>query len=51
MLNKLVGDQGATQPGGVPGDSQQRVTIIADPRSNSILLRAENPARLARVRR
>jgi general secretion pathway protein D len=50
MLNKLVGDQGATQPGGVPSDSQQRVAIIADPRSNSILLRAENPARLARVR-
>ncbi len=50
MLNKLVGDQGAAQPGAVPTDSQQRVTIIADPRSNGILLRAENPARLARVK-
>jgi len=50
MLNKLVGDQGAAAPGGAPADSQQRVAIIADPRSNGILLRAENPARLARVR-
>ena len=50
MLNKLVGDQGAAQPGATPMDSQQRVAIIADPRSNSILLRAENPARLARVK-
>ena len=50
MLNKLVGDQGAAAPGGAPADVQQRVTMIADPRSNSILLRAENPARLARVK-
>ena len=50
MLNKLVGDQGPATPGAAPADAQQRVTIIADPRSNGILLRAENPARLARVR-
>ncbi len=50
MLTKLTGDQGTAAPGGVPADAQQRVTIIADPRSNSILLRAENPARLARVK-
>ena len=40
MLTKLTGDQGTAAPGGVPADAQQRVTIIADPRSNSILLRA-----------
>ena len=32
---------------GVP---KSRVTLIADPRSNSILIRADNPARSARVR-
>ena len=31
-------------------DAQQRVTLVADPRSNSILVRADNPGRLARVR-
>ena len=28
----------------------QRVTLVADPRSNSVLLRSDNPARVARVR-
>ena len=28
----------------------QRVTLVADPRSNSVLVRADNPARAARVR-
>ena len=31
-------------------DAQQRVTMMADPRSNSVLVRADNPGRLARVR-
>jgi general secretion pathway protein D len=31
-------------------DLQQRVSVVADPRSNSILVRADNPTRLARVR-
>ena len=31
-------------------DPQQRVSVVADPRSNSILVRADNPARLARTR-
>jgi len=41
------------EPAGAPGavaDAQQRVSVVADPRSNSILVRAESPARLARVR-
>src|SRR5881409_926103 len=48
ILNRLLADSG-----GVPGaasDPQQRVTVVADPRSNSVLVRAENPSRLARVR-
>ena len=34
---------------GAPADAQQRVTLVADPRSNSVLVRADNPAR-ARAR-
>ncbi len=37
-------------PAGTPADTQQRVSVIADPRSNSILLRADNPGRVARLR-
>ena len=49
MLNKLVGADTATQ-GGTPGDTQQRLTIVADPRSNSVLMRSDNPGRAARIK-
>jgi len=49
LLNRLVGADTATQ-GGQPGDPQQRVMIVADPRSNSVLLRADNPGRAARIK-
>jgi general secretion pathway protein D len=42
----LAGDAGAA-PG---ADTSMRVTILADPRTNSVLLRGDNPARLARAR-
>ncbi len=48
LLNRLLAEPGATGQG--PIDAQQRVTIMADPRSNSVLVRADNPGRLARVR-
>ncbi|HEX8010567.1 MAG TPA: type II secretion system secretin GspD [Casimicrobiaceae bacterium] len=47
VVNRLLAETGA--PGAAP-DPQQRVTVVADPRSNSLLVRAENPTRLARVR-
>ena len=43
MLNKLVIE-------GAPADQQQRVTMVADPRSNSIIIRSDNSGRAARVR-
>jgi general secretion pathway protein D len=48
LVNRLLTET----PGapGSPADAQQRVTLFADPRSNSILIRADNPARSARVR-
>ena len=51
LLNRLLaeGAPGAAGPQG-GGDGQQRVTVIADPRSNSVLVRADNPGRVARVR-
>src|SRR5882672_3010072 len=48
LVNRLLGD-GAAQPGGAL-EVQQRVSLVADPRSNSILIRTDNAARGARVR-
>ena len=48
LLNRLLADPGAAGSG--PIDAQQRVTIMADARSNSVLVRADNPGRLVRVR-
>ena len=48
IVNRLLADTGGA-PGAAP-DPQQRVTVVADPRSNSLLVRADNPSRLARVR-
>jgi general secretion pathway protein D len=48
MVNRLMTD--APAPGGVPVDASQRVTLVADPRSNSVLVRSENATRAARVR-
>ncbi len=50
LINKLVADTLAAGAPGTPADVQQRVTVIADPRSNAILLRADNPGRVARLR-
>ncbi len=48
MLQRLLAD---TAPGaGAVADAQQRLTLVADARSNSVLVRGENAARLARVR-
>ena len=49
LVNRLLGAESATQAA-PPGEAQQRVTLVADPRSNSVMLRSENPARAARVK-
>jgi general secretion pathway protein D len=48
ILNRLLADTPGTP--GAGADPTQRVSVVADPRSNSVLVRADNPARLARVR-
>lgn len=46
-LQRLLTEPGT---GSTPGDALQRVTVVADPRSNAVLVRGENPGRVARVR-
>jgi general secretion pathway protein D len=40
----------AEPAGPAAADAQQRLAIVADARSNSVLIRADNPGRVARVR-
>lgn len=48
-VNKLFAD--AAQPtGAAAADPTQRLTVVADPRSNSLIVRSENPSRLFRLR-
>jgi general secretion pathway protein D len=48
VLNRLLADSGSVP--GAAADPQQRVSVVADPRSNSVLVRADSPSRLARTR-
>jgi general secretion pathway protein D len=53
LITRLVDGSGSGAPGGAaPGtpDSSFRTTLLADPRSNALILRAANPARAALVR-
>ncbi len=47
-LTRVFGDGGGAS--GVPIDPAQRVSIVAELRSNSLILRSDNAAKLARVR-
>ncbi len=55
---RLLGDTAATIPGNgtagaptaVPGDGSQRVQIVPDARTNSLLVRSDNPSKIAAVR-
>ncbi len=50
-LVQRIGDGGpAGASPGVPGSAAGSVTVLADSRSNSLLIRAANPARLAALR-
>jgi len=50
LLNRMLAETPGGGAPGVPADVQQRVTVMADPRSNSVLIRADNPGRVMRVR-
>jgi general secretion pathway protein D len=49
LVNRVL-TENAAAPGAAQTEAQQRVSLVADPRSNSILVRADNPARGTRVR-
>jgi general secretion pathway protein D len=44
MVNRVYADGAAGQP-----DARSRVTVAADSRTNSVIVRADNPARLQRI--
>ena len=48
-LNRLMGEGGGVQ-GAPGGETLQRVTIIPEAHTNSLLVRADNPARIRAVR-
>ncbi|WP_156391702.1 MULTISPECIES: type II secretion system secretin GspD [unclassified Roseateles] len=49
-LVQRLADGGTTAGAVVPGQSSSAVNVLVDPRSNGLILRASNPARLAAVR-
>lgn len=49
-LVQRLADGGQTTGAAVPGQSSSAVNVLVDPRSNGLILRASNPARLAAVR-
>src|SRR5436190_6624509 len=48
IMGRLLADTPGA--GGAAADVQQRVILVADPRSNSVLVRGENASRVARAR-
>ena len=50
VINRLLTDNAGGAPAGAATDSMLRVTLVADPRSNSILIRGDNASRMARAR-
>jgi general secretion pathway protein D len=49
-LVQRLGEGGAAGVPGVPGAATAATSVLADPRSNSLIIRAANPARLASMR-
>ena len=48
IINRLMPEATATQAAG--GDENQRFVLVADSRTNSLLLRSDNPGRITRVK-
>ncbi|OIP10564.1 MAG: type II secretion system protein GspD [Betaproteobacteria bacterium CG2_30_59_46] len=51
-LNRLMSDSAAAAPGVAPGSAEltRRIVAIADSRTNSVLLRSDNPSLIMRAR-
>jgi len=48
MVNRLFAEQ--AQAGAAAADHSQRLNVVADTRSNSLIARSDNPSRIARLR-
>jgi len=48
MVTRLAADQ--TQGTAAAGDASQRLVVVADTRSNSLIVRSDNPSRITKVR-
>jgi general secretion pathway protein D len=49
LLTKLYSQENTTAPG-VAGDTMQRISVLADSNGNNLIVRTENPAKLAHLR-
>ena len=49
-VTRILNDGMPGTPAGSAPEGVQKVTVIAEPRSNSLILRSDNPTRVARVR-
>ena len=50
LADGVAGTTAGVAGGGVGGDASQRISVIGDPRTNSLLVRSENPSKLNAVR-
>ena len=50
MVNRLFADPVQAAAGGVGADTSQRLSVVADARSNSLVARSDNPSRITRLR-
>ena len=50
LANMLSSLYGATSGSAAPGDSSQRVSILADSRGNNLIVSSDNPGKVARIR-
>lgn len=49
-LTRLMNDRGAISPAGAQVEQSQRVQIIPEPRTNSLLVRSDNPSKISGLR-
>jgi general secretion pathway protein D len=50
MVNRLFAEQAQAGAAAAAADASQRLSVVADTRSNSLIARSDNPARIARLR-
>ncbi|MBK6638795.1 MAG: type II secretion system secretin GspD [Rhodocyclaceae bacterium] len=49
-VSRILANGSAAAPGGAGTEGVERISVVAEPRLNSLILRSDNPSRVARVR-